>query len=66
MPKPCWPGVLTIKTGERQVLAGTDPDTLFWTAHHECSPQSVLVPMERIDQALLAELLADSYRLAGG
>jgi len=60
------PGVLTVKTGERQALAGTQPDTFFWTAHHERSPLLVLVRMERIDQALLAELLEDSYRLAGG
>lgn len=60
------PGVLTVKTGERQALAGTEPDTFFWTAHHERSPQLVLVRLERIDKALLAELLEDSYRLAGG
>ncbi|UKA66772.1 MmcQ/YjbR family DNA-binding protein [Arthrobacter sp. FW306-05-C] len=60
------PGVLTVKTGERHALAGTEPETFFWTAHHERSPLLVLVRMERIDAALLAELLEDSYRLAGG
>jgi len=28
-------GVLTVKTAEREALAGTDPDTYFWTPHHE-------------------------------
>jgi len=60
------PGILTVKTGERQALAGTEPDTYFWTPHHERSPLLVLVRMERIDRELLVELLEDSYRLAGG
>jgi hypothetical protein len=60
------PGVLTVKTGEREALAGTDPETYFWTPHHERSPQLVLVRLDRIDGKLLAELLEDSYRLAGG
>jgi hypothetical protein len=60
------PEVLTVKTEEREALAGTDPDTFYWTAHHERSPQLVLVRLERIDGKLLNELLADSYRLAGG
>jgi hypothetical protein len=60
------PGVLTVKTEEREALAGTEPDTFFWTPHHERSPQLVLVRLDRIDAKLLAELLQDSYRLAGG
>jgi hypothetical protein len=59
-------GVLTVKTGEREALAGTDPDTYFWTPHHERSPQLVLVRMDRIDAPELAELLEESYVLAGG
>jgi hypothetical protein len=60
------PGVLTVKTEEREALAGTEPDTYFWTPHHERSPQLVLVRLDRIDARLLGELLQDSYRLAGG
>ena len=60
------PGVLTVKTAEREALAGTDPDTFFWTPHHDRSPQLVLVRLERLDGTLLAELLQDSFRLAGG
>jgi hypothetical protein len=60
------PGVLTVKTEEREALAGTEPDTYFWTPHHERSPQLVLVRLARIDAQLLGELLEDSYRLAGG
>ncbi|WP_104043784.1 MmcQ/YjbR family DNA-binding protein [Arthrobacter sp. ZGTC412] len=60
------PGVLTVKTEEREALAGTEPETFFWTPHHERSPQLVLVRLDRIDGKLLAELLEDSFRLAGG
>ena len=60
------PGVLTVKTEEREALAGTEPETYFWTPHHERSPQLVLVRLNRIDTKLLDELLQDSYRLAGG
>jgi hypothetical protein len=28
-------GVLTVKTTERDALAAEDPDTYFWTAHHD-------------------------------
>lgn len=59
-------GVLTVKTGERDALAGTDPATYFWTPHHERSPQLVLVRLDRIDMQELAELLEESYLLAGG
>lgn len=59
-------GILTVKTGEREALAGTDPATYFWTPHHERSPQLVLVRLDRIDVQELAELLEESYLLAGG
>lgn len=58
--------VLTVKTAEREALAGTDPETYFWTPHHERSPQLVLVRLAGIDTDELDELLQDSYRLAGG
>jgi hypothetical protein len=58
-------GVLTVKTDEREALAGTDPDTYFWTPHHERSPALVLVRLERIDATELDELLQESYRVAG-
>jgi hypothetical protein len=59
-------GVLTVKTTEREALAGTEPETYFWTPHHERSPRLVLVRLERIGTEELAELLAESYRLACG
>lgn len=60
------PGVLTVKTEEREALAGTDPETYFWTPHHDRSPQLVLVRLSRIDGDELRELLEDSFLLAGG
>ncbi|HEX9229484.1 MAG TPA: MmcQ/YjbR family DNA-binding protein, partial [Arthrobacter sp.] len=59
-------GVLTVKTEERDALAGTDPDTFFWTPHHERSPLLVLVRLDRIDLTELGELLEESHRIAGG
>jgi hypothetical protein len=59
-------GVLTVKTDEREALAGTEPETFFWTPHHERSPQLVLIRLDRIGDDELGELLAESYRLAGG
>jgi hypothetical protein len=59
-------GVLTVKTTEREALAGTEPEAYFWTPHHERSPQLVLLRLERVGTEELAELLAESYRLAGG
>jgi hypothetical protein len=59
-------GVLTVKTDEREALAGTEPGTFFWTPHHERSPQLVLIRLDRIGDDELGELLAESYRLAGG
>ena len=59
------PAVVTVKTEEREGLAGTDPETYFWTAHHDRSPQLVLVRLARIDKSELSELLQESYRIAG-
>ncbi|HYH76418.1 MAG TPA: MmcQ/YjbR family DNA-binding protein [Arthrobacter sp.] len=59
-------GVLTVKTDEREALAGTEPETFFWTPHHDRSPQLVLVRLDRIGADELGELLQESYRLAGG
>ncbi len=58
-------GVVTVKTDERDALAGTDPETFFWTPHHERSPSLVLVRLDRVDTAELHELLQESYRIAG-
>jgi hypothetical protein len=60
------PGVLTVKTSEREALAGTDPETYFWTPHHEGSPHLVLARLPRLDVDELNELLDDSFLLAGG
>ncbi|GAB3593884.1 hypothetical protein GCM10027446_16800 [Angustibacter peucedani] len=57
--------VLTVKTRERDALHGTDPQTYFWTPHHERSPDLVLVRLGRVGADELEELLADSYELAG-
>ena len=59
-------GVLTVKTEERDVLAGAQPETFFWTPHHDRSPLLVLVRLEGVGEKELVELLDDSYRLAGG
>ena len=58
-------GVLTVKTDEREALAGTEPDTYFWTPHHERSPQLVLVRLDRIGADELGELLEQGLNLAG-
>lgn len=57
-------GVLTVKTSERDALAAQDPDTYFWTSHHDRSPLLLLVRLDRIDEQTLQELLAESHRLA--
>lgn len=57
-------GVLTVKTTERDVLAGADPETFFWTPHHERSPMLVLVRLDRVADDELVELLEESHRLA--
>ena len=57
-------GVVTLKTEERAALAATDPDTYFWTPHHDRSPQLVLAHLDRLAEEELTELLEESYRLA--
>lgn len=57
-------GVLTVKTSEREALASTEPDTYYWTDHHDRSPLLVLVRLGRLDHADLEELLQESYRIA--
>lgn len=59
-------GVLTVKTDEREALAAMNPDTFFWTPHHEQSPKLMLIRLEKIDVEELDELLQESYRIAGG
>lgn len=59
-------GVLTVKSEARDVLAGSDPSTYFWTPHHDRSPTLVLVRLDRVGDEELDELIRDSYRLAGG
>jgi hypothetical protein len=59
-------GVLTVKTSEREALAGMYPETYLWTPHHERSPQLVLVRLSKLDGDELAELLEESFLLAGG
>ena len=59
------PGVVTVKTEEREALAGTDPETFFWTPHHDRSPHLVLIRLDRMKTDELAELLQESYRIAG-
>ncbi len=53
-------GVVTVKTEERDVLAGAEPAVFFWTPHHERSPQLVLVRLERVADDELDELLRES------
>ena len=58
-------GVLTVKSEEREALAGTDPQAFYWTSHHDRSRLLVLVRLEAVGEAELEELLLESYRLAG-
>lgn len=59
-------GVVTVKTDEREALAAMEPDTYFWTPHHDQSPKLLLIRLEGIDVDELDELLQESYRIAGG
>jgi hypothetical protein len=57
-------GVVTVKTDEREALAAIDPDTYYWTQHHDRSPNLVLVRLDRLEDDILGELLTASYELA--
>lgn len=57
-------GVVTVKTNERDVLAGAEPETYFWTPHHDRSPNLVLVRLDRVGDDELRELLEESHRIA--
>ena len=59
-------GVVTVKSTARDVLAGSDPETFYWTPHHDRSPQLLLVRLDRVSDEVLSELLEESYVLAGG
>ncbi|MFJ5956777.1 MmcQ/YjbR family DNA-binding protein [Paenarthrobacter sp. NPDC092416] len=58
-------GVVTVKTNEREALGAMEPDTYFWTPHHQQSPNLMLIRLENIDVDELDELLQESYRIAG-
>lgn len=58
-------GVLTVKSAEREALAALNPDTYFWTPHHDRSPLLVLVRLDRLTVPELLELLDESHHLAG-
>ncbi|WP_026818144.1 MmcQ/YjbR family DNA-binding protein [Arthrobacter castelli] len=60
------PGVLTVKTDERESLAATAPEIYYWTPHHERSGQLVLVRLDSVPDDELGELLEESHRIAGG
>ena len=57
-------GVLTVKSDEREALAAAQPETYYWTPHHERSPALVLVRLDTVADDELGELLDESYRLA--
>jgi hypothetical protein len=57
-------GVVTVKSEERDVLAGADPEVFYWTPHHDRSPQLVLVRLDRVADDELDELLRESHRIA--
>jgi hypothetical protein len=57
-------GVLTVKSDEREALAAAQPETYYWTPHHERSPALVLVRLAAVADDELGELLDESYRLA--
>lgn len=57
-------GVVTVKTDEREALAGTEPETYYWTPHHDRSPALVLVRLDNVSDDELEELLRESHRIA--
>ena len=58
-------GVVTVKTTEREAMAASEPEKFYWTPHHDRSPSLVLVRLAEVDADELAELLDESYRIAG-
>lgn len=61
------PGVVTLNTEEREALHAGDPETFYWEVpHHLGAPSLVLVRLDRISRDELAEMVQESYRIAGG
>lgn len=58
-------GILTLKSRERQALVAMNPETYFWTPHHDKSALLVLVRLDLVGTAELLELIDESYRIAG-
>jgi hypothetical protein len=54
--------VRTIDLADRDALLKGDPDVFFITPHYEGYP-AVLVRLEVVDPAMLAELIEDAWRL---
>ena len=54
--------VRTIDLADRDALLKGDPDVFFITPHYEGYP-AVLVRLEAVDPAKLAELIEDAWRL---
>jgi hypothetical protein len=62
------PDALVVKVADlddKEALLRGDPETYFTTPHYEGSAH-VLVHLEAIDQAELAELIEDAWRLTAG
>lgn len=57
---------LSIKSTESRALIGSQPDTFLLHPYRRGEDDKVLAVLSRIDRAELEELLAESYRLAGG
>ena len=54
--------VRTIDLADRDALLKGEPDVFFITPHYESYP-AVLVRLEAVDPAMLAELIEDAWRL---
>jgi hypothetical protein len=54
--------VRTIDLADRDALLKANPDVFFITPHYESYP-AVLVRLEAVDPAMLAELIEDAWRL---
>jgi hypothetical protein len=54
--------VRTIDLADRDALLKGDPDVFFITPHYDGYP-AVLVRLEVVDPAMLAELIEDAWRL---